>query len=148
MEELTPLQHININNSVKSLYRTEKIVDHNLDVSRWKIKNIYKDTIWVQLLDEPDADAIMRNGIVIPTSQTRPPFRFGKVIMCGDETKYAKVGEIVRFPYGIGQPYDQTYGGYKTWMLREDSVIAVVEFDGNDAELQQHLTNDIHLAGR
>lgn len=147
-EELTKLQESTITHVVKNLYRTEKIVNYDLDQSKWTIKHLYKDTIWVQLLDEPDADTLIRNGLLIPVNQVRGLYRLGKVILCGEETRYAKVGEIVRFPQGVGQPYEQKVGGYKTFLLREDSVMAVVEFQGTEDEMDEHITNDIHLQGK
>lgn len=145
-QELTPLQNLNIAHAIKKLYQTERIVNYDLDLSKWKIKHLYKDTLWVQLLDEPDADVIMRNGIAIAVSQAKAPYRLAKVILCGDDVKHAKIGEIVRFPQGVGQPYEQRVDGFKTWLLREDSVIAVVEFIGSSEEFQEHLVNDIQLA--
>ena len=147
-EELTKLQESTISHVVKNSYRTEKIVNYDLDQTKWTIKHLYKDTIWVQLLDEPDADTVERNGIIVPVNQVKGLYRLGKVILCGAETKYAQVGEIVRFPQGVGQPYEQKVGGYKTWLLREDSVMAVVEFQGTEAELADHILNDIHLQGK
>ena len=144
-EELTKLQTATINHAVNKLYKTEKIVNYDLDLSRWKIKNLYKDTLWVQLLDEPDADTIVRNGITIPISQTKGLFRLGKVLMSGPDVNYAKEGEIVRFAQNVGMPYEQKVGGYKTWLLREDAVIAVVEFMGTNEELENHLIEDHYL---
>lgn len=145
MEDLTKLQTATINHAVQKLYKTEKIVNYDLDLSKWRIKNLYKDTLWVQLLDEPDADTIVRNGITIPVSQTKGLFRLGKVLMCGPDVSHAKEGEIVRFSQNVGMPYEQRVDGYKTWLLREDAVIAVVEFMGTSEELQTHLIEEHYL---
>jgi hypothetical protein len=147
-EPLTPLQSANISHVLSKFSNSDKIVNYDVDLSKWKIKHLYKDTLWVQLLDEPDSDSVLRNGIHVPVSQVKALYRLGKVIMCGSETKYAKEGEVVRFPQGVGQPYEQKVGGFKTWLLREDSVMAVVEFEGSEEQLQDHLVNDIHLAGK
>ena len=55
-EPLMPLQENNIRAAVKKLYKTEKIVNYDLDFSKWEIKKLYGTTLWVQLIDEPDAD--------------------------------------------------------------------------------------------
>ena len=144
MEDLTPLQSSNINHAVKKMYQSERIVNYDLDFSKWKIKHLYGTTLWVKLLDEPDADTVMRGLIAVPVAQAKAPYRLGKVIMCGPDTKHAVEGEIVRFPQGQGQPYEKIVDGYKTWLLREESVIAVVEFEGTQQELDVHLTNDLH----
>jgi co-chaperonin GroES (HSP10) len=142
----TPLQDATIAHAIKKLYKTEKIVNHDLDLSKWKIKQLYKDVLWVQLLDEPAADTIVKNGIALPVSQTKGLFRLGKVIMCGPDTQYAKVGEIIRFSQGVGMPYEKIVDGFKTWLIREDAVIAVVEFDGTESEMEENLENEFHLS--
>jgi hypothetical protein len=144
-EELTPLQNATIAHAVKKLYKTEKIVNYNIDFSRWKIKNLYKDALWVQLIDEPDADTIVKNGITIPVSKSKGLYRLGKVLMCGPDVKHATVGEFIRFPQGVGTPYEQSVEGFRTWLIREDAVMAVVEFDGTVAEMASHLENDIYV---
>lgn len=144
-EELTPLQNATIAHAVKKLYNTEKIVNYNIDFSKWKIKNLYKDSLWVQLIDEPDADTIVKNGIAIPVSKSKGLYRLGKVIMCGPDVKYAMVGEFIRFPQGVGAPYEQPVEGFRTWLIREDAVMAVVEFEGTEDELSSHLENDVHI---
>ncbi len=144
-EELTPLTESNITAALKKLYRTEKIVSHDLDLSKWKIKHLYKDTLLVKLLDSPDADTLMKGGIYIPVEQAKGVYRIGEVILCGEDVKYAKIGEYVMFNHGVGQPCLQKTDGYKTHFLREDSVISVVEFQGNATELEEHVVNDLQL---
>lgn len=144
MEELTPLQNTNISHAVKKLYQSEKIVNYDIDLSKWKIKHLYKDTLWVQLLDEPDADTVKMGAIYVPAAKAKGLYRLGRVIKCGPDTKSAKEGEIIRFPQGVGQPYEQNVGGFKTWLLREDSVMAVVEFEGSQEELAENL-RDLHV---
>jgi hypothetical protein len=144
-EELTPLTHANISNAVKKLYSREKIVSHDLDLSKWKIKHLYKDTLHIQLLDSPDADTIMKGGLFIPLAQSKGAYRIGKVIMCGGDVKYAKEGEFVMFNHGVGQPCLTPHEGYQTFFLREDSVISVVEFEGSAEELQTHMVDDLQL---
>ncbi|MFK5284429.1 hypothetical protein ACI3PL_33095, partial [Lacticaseibacillus paracasei] len=76
----------------------------------------------VQLVDEPHADTFVRNGIILPTNKIHGLYRLGRVIKCGSEAKYAKEGEFIRFPQGVGSTFKQIVDGYKTWLVREDSV--------------------------
>lgn len=144
-EELTPLQQSNISNVVSKLYQSEKIVNYDLDLSRWKFKKLYKDTLWVQLLDDPDADTLLRNGVYRPISSVKPPYRIGRVIMAGQDTKEAKEGEYITFSQGLGAPYNRTYEGFKTCLLREEQVMAVVEFDGTPEEIKKNMEDAVFL---
>lgn len=140
---LTKLQEENVSTAIKKLYKTEKIVNWDLDFTNWKIKQLYKDTLWVKLLDEPEADAIVRNGIAIPvSSSSQGLYRLAQVIKAGPDTVHAKEGHIIRFSKGLGMPYEQKVDNYKTWLIREDAIIAVVEYDGTDEEMMQHIENN------
>jgi co-chaperonin GroES (HSP10) len=145
MEDLTPLQNANISNVVKKLYSSERIVSFDLDLSKCKFKKLYKDTLWVQLLDEPDADTILKGGIYRPISTTKAPYRIGKVVMAGRDCKEALVGEYIQFAYGLGSPFNKSIDGYKTILLREDQVMAVVEFEGTAEEAIQNIEDNILL---
>ncbi len=146
-EELTPLQHSNISEGIRKLYRTEKIVSHDLDFSKWTIKKLYGTTLWIQLLDEPDGDIIMRNGLAVPISQAKGLYRIARVLMAGSGVVEAKEGDYIRFPHGTGSPYEQIVGGYKTWLLREDHVMMVVSPPFEDeADIRKHIEDTILLA--
>lgn len=143
-EERTKLQDENIKAAVKKLYQTEKIVDYNLDFSQWAIKKLYGTTLWVQLIDEPDADTIQKGLITIPVNQAKGLYRIGKVLMAGCDVKQANIGEYIRFPQGVGSPYEVKVGGYKTWLLREEQVMMVVEPPSKDEEeIKKHVENTI-----
>lgn len=151
-EELTKLQVRNIEDVAVKAFRTEKIVEHNLDLSEWEIDRLYKDTLWVKLLDEPDAHTIKQGALYIPAARTKGVYRFAQVLMCGDETKYAKAGEYVRFPsMGVGMPYEKIVDGYKTYLIRETDVVAVVKYVGDstpeDDISQKVLLSNINNTG-
>lgn len=143
-EERTKLQDENIKAAVRKLYQSEKIVDYNLDFSQWVIKKLYGTTLWVQLIDEPDADTIQKGMITIPVNQAKGLYRIGRVLMAGCDVRQADVGEYIRFPHGVGSPYEVKVGGYKTWLLREEQVMMVVEPPSKDEEeIKKHVENTI-----
>lgn len=145
MEELTKLQEATISHAIRKHYQSEKIVNYDLDFSRWNIKKLYKDTLWVQMIDDPDADTVVRNGIAIPISQSKGLYRLGKVLLAGQDVKEAKEGEYIRFATGLGSPFEQKVGGYKTMLLREEQVMMVVEFDGSDDEIKRSIEDNVLL---
>ena len=143
---LMPLQENNIRAAVKKLYKTEKIVNYDLDFSKWEIKKLYGTTLWVQLIDEPDADTIQKGLLTIPVSQAKGLYRIGKVLMAGCDVKQATAGEYIRFPQGVGSPYEVKVGGYKTWLIREEQVMMVVEPPFKDEEeIRKHVEETILL---
>lgn len=143
-EERTKLQDENILAAVKKLYQSEKIVNYDLDFTKWKIKKLYGTTLWVQLLDEPDADTIMKGSLAIPVQQAKGLYRIGRVLMAGSEVKHAKEGEYIRFPQGVGSPYETRVGGYRTWLLREELVMMVVDPPSKDEnEIKKHIEDTI-----
>lgn len=144
-EELTKLTQHTISHAIQKHFKTEKIVNYDLDFSRWNIKKLYKDTLWVQMIDDPDADTIMRNGISIPISQSKGLYRLGRILMAGPDVKHAQVGEYIRFSSGLGSPFEQKVGGYKTALIREEQVMMVVEFDGSEDEIKKNLEDNVYL---
>lgn len=134
-EDLTPLQKTNIDHVVKKLYQSEKIVNHDIDMTKWDIKKLYKDTLWLKMIDDPDANTIMsKGGIALPVNTAKGLYRIGQVLMCGPGVVDAKEGDYVRFNTGLGQPYEKIVDGYKTALVREDAIMMVVEFKGDDVE--------------
>jgi hypothetical protein len=143
-EPLQPLQQNVISAAIKKLYKTEKIVNYDLDFSKWEILKLYGNTLWVQLIDEPDADTIQKGLITVPVSHTKGLYRIGCVLMAGCDVKQAHVGEYIRFPQGVGSPYEVKVGGYRTWLLREDQVMMVVEPPSKDKEeIRKHIEETI-----
>lgn len=143
-EERTKIQDENIKSAVRKLYQSEKIVDYNLDFSKWTIKKLYGTTLWIQLIDEPDADTIQKGLLTIPVNQAKGLYRIGRVLLAGSDVKQAQVGEYIRFPQGVGSPYEIKVDGYKTWLLREEQVMMVVEPPSKDVEeIRKHIENTI-----
>lgn len=133
-EELTKLQQENIAQAAKvvsKLYRNERIVNYDLDLSKWTFKKLYGNTLWVKMLDEPNADTVLKNNIYVPVSSTKSPYRLGQVLMAGKDVKEALEGEFIQYPYGLGQLYTKCVDGYKTILIRESDVVAVVQHDGD-----------------
>lgn len=128
--------------------RNEKLINHKIDLKDWKITQLYKDTLWVKLLDEPDANNVMRNGIILAVSQAKGIYSIGEILMAGPDTKYAKVGSRVLFIKHVGQPAERTVDGYKTHFVKEDAVMAVMEYNGTDEEMKQDITDQILLGNK
>lgn len=111
---------------------TEKIVDYNIKYSDWNIELLYKDTLWVQRLDEPDADLFTtgNSGLLLTLDQLRKTkglYSIGKVLKVGTEVKHTKVDDYVMFgAINIGQTAQKPIGGFQTYFLRESDIIAIV----------------------
>jgi hypothetical protein len=129
----------------KKVY-SEKIVNHDIDLTKWNVKALYKDTLWVKLLDEPDADLLKKGSLFVKINTVKGPYRLGEVIMTGPDTVNAKTGDKVIIPQMTGQPGYRSYEGYKTWFVKEDAVMAVLEFDGDDVAMQQDIEDQLLLS--
>jgi len=82
--------------------------------------------------------------ITVPVSQAKGLYRIGRVLMAGPDVKSAQKDEYIRFPQGVGSPYEVKIGGYKTWLLREDQVMMVVEPPFKDEEeIRKHVEDTI-----
>lgn len=134
-----------VDSVVKNIPRSEKIVNHNIDLKDWKILNLYKDSLWVQLIDEPDASTVVKNGITLTVSQAKGVYSIGKILMTGPDVKHATVGSHVLFIKQAGQPAHRNVDGYKSWFVREDAVMAVIEYEGTEEEMKADITNQILL---
>ena len=131
---------------VSRIPRSEKLVNMKVDLKDWKLKKVYKDTLWVKMIDDPDASTVMRNGIVLANEQAKGPYALGEIIMAGPDAT-VKEGERIMFIRQTGQPAHRSYEGYKSIFIREESVIAVVEYDGSDEEMKRDIEDQI-LLGR
>lgn len=131
---------------VEQFSKTEKIVNHNINYDKWDITHLYGSTLWVKRLDEPDADSVLKGGIVLTVNQAKGLYAIGQVIMAGSDVKYAKSGQYILFPStGFGQSAQKVKDGYKTYFIREDSVMAVVTFDGDESEIPAEIEREILL---
>jgi hypothetical protein len=136
----------NLSAIVDKFSKTEKIVDHNISYDKWNITHLYGSTLWVKRLDEPDADSVIKGGIVLTVNQAKGLYAIGQVIMAGSDVKYAKPGQYILFPAtGYGQSAQKVVDGFKTYFIREDSVMAVVSFDGDESEIPAEIEREILL---
>lgn len=137
-----------IESIVQSIPRTEKLVNHNIDLKDWNIKQLYKDTLWIQLLDEPDAHTVIKNGIVLTSSQAKGAYSLGRILMVGPDVKHAAVDDKVLFVKHVGQPAHRSFDGYKTCFVREESIMAVLEFDGTEDQMKEDIRDQILLGDK
>lgn len=113
--------------------QTEKIVDYDIKYSDWNIDTILHTTLWVQRLDEPDADLLVsggEGGILLTPAQwqrTKGLYSIGKVLKVGPKVESVKEGNYVMFgSVNIGQTAQKPVDGFQTHFLRETDVIAIV----------------------
>jgi len=142
---MTDSQDRLVDSVVNSIPRSEKIVNHNIDLKDWRIVNLYKDSLWVKLIDEPDAHTVIKNGIVLTTTQAKGPYSLGEILMTGPDVKHAVVGSHILFVKQVGQPAHRSVDGYKSWFVREDAVMAVIEYVGTAEQMKNDITNQILL---
>jgi hypothetical protein len=136
----------NLEAIVQKFSKSEKIVNHDITYDKWNITHLYGSTLWVKRLDEPDADSVMKGGVILTLNQAKGLYAIGQVIMAGAEVKHAKQGHYILFPStGFGQSAQKVVDGYKTYFLREDSVMAVVSFDGDESEIPAEIEREVLL---
>lgn len=128
----------------KKIY-SEKIINHDVDLNKWNIRSLYKDTLWLKLLDEPDADLLKKGSLFVKASQIKGPYRLAEVIMVGPDSVNAKPGDRVILPQMTGQPGYRSYEGFKTWFVKEDAIMAVLDFEGTDEEMHQDIEEQLLL---
>jgi len=91
----------------KSLIDLSKAEQSDFGLQEYDLTFIFDDILLIEYVDLAEdfgngADAIERNGILIPTNQITMAWRKGKVILAGPDSKYAKEGDIVLFPNNMG----------------------------------------------
>ena len=98
------------------------------------------------MIDEPDSDYVTKSsGIILSTaSTTRGAFRVGKVLKCGPSCVDVKQDDFVIIPPNVGMVGHKTENGYKTLFVREESIMAIVSFDGTKEEFLQHVKENLH----
>lgn len=137
-----------IESIVSSLPKSEKIVNHTIDLKDWRIRKLYKDTLWIQLLDEPDAHTVVKNGIVLTSNQAKGAYSLGKILMVGPDVQHAAVNDKVLFVKHVGQPAHRSFEGYKTCFVREESIMAVLDYDGSDEQMFDDIRDQILLGDK
>lgn len=129
----------------KKVY-SEKIVNHDVDLNKWNVKTLYKDTLWLKLLDEPDADLLKKGSLYVKPNTAKGKYRLAEVILAGPDAVHAKPGDRVILSNSVGQDGYRTYEGYKTWFVKEDAIMAVIEFEGTDEEMVQDIEEQLLLS--
>ncbi len=120
----------------------DKVVNHDVNLEKWNIKSVYKDTLWVQMIDEPDATYVMKGSLFLKPEAARPSFRLGKVLLAGP-TATAKVDDYILIPPGFGMFGLKSVGGFKTCFIAEERVMAVVEFEGTTEQFIEHVETEL-----
>lgn len=124
---------------------SDKIVNHDVDLTKWTIRSLYKDTLWLKLLDEPDADLLKKGSLFVKASQIKGPYRLAEVVLVGPDAVNAKPGDKVILPQMVGQPGYRSFEGYKTWFVKEDAIMAVLDFEGTEDEMKQDIEDQLLL---
>ena len=99
--------------SIDNLAPTRSLIDltktdkGDFGLRDYDLTFLFDDILLIEYVDLAEdfsdgADAIERNGILIPTNQITMAWRKGRVILAGPAAKYAKEGDIVLFPNNMG----------------------------------------------
>ena len=71
--------------------------------AEWKLERIHGDVLLCEYIDvSPDGMSITRGKIFIPLNAQTKAWRKARVVLCGQDAKYTKEGEIVLFPHNYG----------------------------------------------
>lgn len=124
----------------------DKVVNFDVNLNKWSITNLYGNTLWVKMIDEPNAEYVMKKGLLLKTEQaTRGFFRIGQILKCGNKTEHAKEQDFVLIPPHTGIMGLKDVDGFKTIFISEDKIMAVIEFDGTPEDLQENIEDTLHL---
>lgn len=99
-----PEFNVGTNNRGKSLIDLDNYRNDSFSIYEYSLKEVMDDVILVEYVDTPDGRDVMRNGILIPTSQIKYVWRIAQVHLAGPNCKQAKVGDKVCFPSDKGIP--------------------------------------------
>lgn len=140
------LQHEAIANRLKSLTADEKIVNYDITFDNWDIDYVYKEMVWVKRLDEPDSTFISKGLLILPVSESKAPFAICEVIMVGPDVKKTKAGDFVFVPkVNCVTNAQKTVGGYKTYFVREDGILAGIKYKGNPEDIKKDIEDNVLL---
>lgn len=106
------------------------VVDFGFNLASWEIKNLFKDTIWIEFMDEWAGGGMTKSGIVIPETVNKTPnyYRVALVLKAGPECS----SSIVEGAYLLIPPRPGLIGfktgpnGNPSLFLKEDDVMAVI----------------------
>jgi cellobiose-specific phosphotransferase system component IIB len=89
----------------KSLIDLDSYGKGNFGLDDYVLSFIFDDILLVEYVDEVNdgqGDAVMRDGVFVPTNALIKAWRKAKVILTGPGVKYVKKGDIVLFPHDKG----------------------------------------------
>jgi len=89
----------------KSLIDLDSYSKGNFGLDDYVLSFIFDDILLVEYVDEVNdgqGDAVMRDGVFVPTNALIKAWRKAKVILTGPSVKYVKKGDIVLFPHDKG----------------------------------------------
>ena len=123
----------------------DQAVNFDIDLKKWDIEQPMDDVVWVLMLDEPDSEFVkLDSGIFLQTQQkTRGYFRIGKALKIGPNVKHIKEGNFLLIPPNMGVLGHKTEQGYKTSFIKENAVMATINFSGTKEEFLKHQTEDL-----
>jgi len=122
----------------------DKIVNYDIDLKKWKIKSLYVNAMWVKRLDEPSAELVMKGLLYVPSAKLRGALSVCEILMIGPDVKSAKVGDFVLVPVQfIATDAMRLVDGFKTYYIREDAALSVVEYEGSKEEAYQNIQDEV-----
>lgn len=104
--------------------------NHNFDLEEWDIKDLFKDTIWLEFIDESAGNKTSRGGIHIPeTARSLKDFyRIGRVLKVGPEVSDSvQEGSYLLVPPNLGMVgLKKGPNGGSSLFIREELIMAVI----------------------
>lgn len=89
----------------KSLIDLDSYGKGSFGLDDYVLSFLFDDILLVEYVDEVNdsqGDAVLRNGVYVPTNALIKAWRKAKVILAGPSVKYCKPGDIVLFPHDKG----------------------------------------------
>lgn len=124
----------------------DKIVNFDLDLDKWDVVGLFQDAIWVQRLDEPSANHIAtKSGLIIPNNnRVRGQFSPIKILKVGPDVKTAKENDyaLVHQQHMVHDAM-KIIDGYKTYYLRESTLMSKIAYRGTEEEAKQDIEQKI-----
>lgn len=111
--------------------------NHNFDLEDWDIVNLFKDTIWIEYIDEMNGEGVSRGGIHIPENarSVKDFYRIGRVLDYGpDCSECIDKGVYLLVPPQLGlKGLKKGPNGGSSLFIREELVMAVISPQTEDA---------------
>ena len=104
--------------------------NHNFDLEDWDIDALFKDTVWMEYIDESDGDKKSRGGVYIPENarSLKDFYRIGRVLRVGpDCSESISEGSFVLVPPNLGMKgLKKGPNGGPSLFIREELIMAVI----------------------